>query len=126
MPLRKLLKNLHDKGILDGLGMQSHLGLESPSLSEYQNALNQYTSLGITIHVTELDVSTADNSPLGQMRLAYRYRSLLSLLRHDYFRRMLCGWIGEKADAGEFPREPAALKNLVTELCYSNAEKLIH
>ena len=53
-------------------------------------------------------------------------RSLLSLLRHDYFRRMLCGWIGEKADAGEFPREPAALKNLVTELCYSNAEKLIH
>ncbi|MBR3742426.1 MAG: endo-1,4-beta-xylanase [Clostridia bacterium] len=80
VPLRKLLKDLHDKGILDGLGMQSHLGVDSPSLSEYQNALNQYASLGITIHVTELDVSTADNSPLGQMRLAYRYRSLLSLL----------------------------------------------
>ena len=80
VPLRNLLKTLHDKGILDGLGMQSHLGVDSPSLSEYQNALNQYANLGITIHVTELDINTADNSPLGQMRLAYRYRSLFSLL----------------------------------------------
>lgn len=79
-PLRTLLKTLHDKGVLDGLGMQSHLELDSPTVSEYENALTQYARLGITIHVTELDIGTADNTPLGQMKLAYRYRTLLARL----------------------------------------------
>ena len=79
-PLRKLLKSLHDKGLLDGLGMQSHIGIDSPSLTEYENALSMYARLGITIHVTELDVGTADNTALGQIRLANRYRGLFSLL----------------------------------------------
>ncbi|MBR5111125.1 MAG: endo-1,4-beta-xylanase [Clostridia bacterium] len=79
-PLRKLLKKLHDQGILDGLGMQSHIGIDSPSLTEYESALSLYARLGITIHVTELDVGTADPSALGQMRLAVRYRGLFALL----------------------------------------------
>ena len=52
-------------------------------------------------------------------------RSLLSLLRHDYFRRMFCGWIGEKAERGEFPDSFEILSELVTAVCYGNAKKLI-
>ncbi|MBR0229068.1 MAG: endo-1,4-beta-xylanase [Clostridia bacterium] len=78
--LRTLLKTLHDKGVLDGLGMQSHLGVDSPTVLDYENAVSQYARLGITIHVTELDIGSADNSPLGQMRLASRYRSLFTML----------------------------------------------
>lgn len=51
-------------------------------------------------------------------------RSLLSLLRHDYFRRMLCGWIGEKAKRGELPDSFDELSELVKALCYGNAKKL--
>nr|SIP63107.1 Endo-1,4-beta-xylanase A precursor (EC 3.2.1.8) [uncultured bacterium] len=79
-PLCTLLETLHDKDVLDGLGMQSHLGMDSPTLAEYQNALILYARLGITIHITELDISSSVNTPLSQMRLAYRYRSLFSLL----------------------------------------------
>lgn len=52
-------------------------------------------------------------------------RSLLSLLRHDYFRRTLCGWIGEKAQRGELPDSFETLSELVKALCYGNAKKLI-
>ena len=52
-------------------------------------------------------------------------RSLLSLLRHDYFRRMLCGWIGNKVEAGEFPDSFDTLKELAEALCYKNAKQLI-
>lgn len=52
-------------------------------------------------------------------------RSLLSLSRHDYFRRMLCGWIGEKAHRRELPDSFEVLSGLVTALCYENAKHLI-
>ena len=80
VPLRNLLQKLRDLGVLDGLGMQSHIGIDSPSLTEYESALRMYARLGITIHVTELDVGAGDDTLLGQMRLASRYRGLFTLL----------------------------------------------
>ena len=80
-PIRNLLKKLRDLGVLDGLGLQSHIGIDSPSMMDYENALSIYGSLGITLHVTELDVNTRDNSLLGQMRLAVRYRNFFALLQ---------------------------------------------
>ena len=52
-------------------------------------------------------------------------RSILSLLRHDYFCRMLCGWIGEKAERGEMPEDGNVLKPLIYDMCYGNAIQLI-
>jgi glucuronate isomerase len=52
-------------------------------------------------------------------------RSILSLVRHEYFRRALCGWIGEKAAKGEMPDSFEALKKLVSNVCYSNAKVAI-
>ncbi len=80
-PIRNLLKKIKEQGNLDGLGMQSHIGIDSPSTMDYENALTTYASLGITIHVTELDVSVRDNSVMAQMQLAVRYRNLFAMLR---------------------------------------------
>ncbi len=52
-----LVSALKDKGICDGVGMQSHLDLGSPSLPNYMKALEKYSSLGLEIEVTELDIS---------------------------------------------------------------------
>lgn len=52
-------------------------------------------------------------------------RSLLSLSRHDYFRRILCGWIGEKAAQGQLPDSYELLENLVEAVCYGNARDMI-
>ncbi len=48
-------------------------------------------------------------------------RSLLSLARHEYFRRILCQWLAEQAAAGHFPADPAELSALVRAVCHDNA-----
>lgn len=50
-------------------------------------------------------------------------RSVLSFSRHEYFRRVLCRFIGEKVYAGEYPADWEILKNLVENICYWNAKK---
>ena len=51
-------------------------------------------------------------------------RSFLSFVRHEYFRRVFCGWIAEKAEAGEMPENFHALKEITENIFYRNAEKL--
>ena len=52
-------------------------------------------------------------------------RSLLSFVRHDYFRRILCQWIGNKAQQGILPDDFAILSDIVRRICYENAKKCI-
>ncbi len=52
-------------------------------------------------------------------------RSLLSFSRHDYFRRVLCKWIGEKVDKGELPKDKELFKPIIEKMCYQNAKNII-
>jgi glucuronate isomerase len=47
-------------------------------------------------------------------------RSLLSFVRHDYFRRILCDYLGELVEAGEYPKDPDLLEGLVKDISYRN------
>ena len=49
-------------------------------------------------------------------------RSFLSYTRHEYFRRILCGLIGEWVEGGEYPDDETALANIVEGICYKNAK----
>lgn len=49
-------------------------------------------------------------------------RSILSFVRHEYYRRAICGWIGEKVERGEFLATESQLKQLVKAVCYENAK----
>ena len=51
-------------------------------------------------------------------------RSLLSFVRHDYFRRVLCSWISERRTKGLLPDDEAILSSLIRGICYENAAKL--
>lgn len=46
----------------DAVGMQSHLRLSWPSLSDYEKTIKRFLNLGVDIHVTELDVTASSNS----------------------------------------------------------------
>lgn len=48
-------------------------------------------------------------------------RSFVSYPRHDYFRRILCNFVGEQVEAGKFPNEESLLKNLIENVSYKNA-----
>jgi glucuronate isomerase len=49
-------------------------------------------------------------------------RSFLSYPRHEYFRRILCNFIGESAERGEWPDDERWLGALVEGICYGNAK----
>ncbi|WP_071131006.1 glucuronate isomerase [Enterococcus timonensis] len=49
-------------------------------------------------------------------------RSFLSYTRHEYFRRVLCEFIGEMVERGEAPEDEKLLGDLVEAISYNNAE----
>ena len=48
-------------------------------------------------------------------------RSFLSYPRHEYFRRLLCGMLGEDVEHGAVPHDVEMLMNLVRNICFRNA-----
>ena len=49
-------------------------------------------------------------------------RSFLSYPRHEYFRRILCNYVGNLVDQGEFPWNEEMLGSLIKNICYKNAQ----
>ncbi len=52
-------------------------------------------------------------------------RSILSFSRHEYFRRILCGYIGGLVEAGELPPDIQMLGKMVQDISYNNAKEWI-
>ena len=52
-------------------------------------------------------------------------RSLLSFVRHDYFRRLLCKWVAEKIEKGVFPDDESLLSPILENVCYGNARNMV-
>ena len=50
-------------------------------------------------------------------------RSFTSYVRHEYFRRLLCQFIGKAVEAGEIPDDYAQLSKLISDICYHNASQ---
>ena len=74
-----ILKPLLAEGLVDGMGMQSHLTMGS-RMSDYDSALRSFGALGLEIHVTELDLFNPDVSPAGDEAVARRYQELFTVL----------------------------------------------
>ncbi|MCD9855188.1 endo-1,4-beta-xylanase [Epilithonimonas sp. JDS] len=61
----KMVQTLKSRGIrIDGVGMQTHVGLDTPSIAEYEKAILDYTENGVKINVTEMEISALP-SPWG-------------------------------------------------------------
>ncbi len=58
-----LLKKLVDAGVpVHGVGLQGHWNINNPSENDLRDAIAKYSSLGIKIQITELDVSVYSSS----------------------------------------------------------------
>ncbi|WP_407402874.1 endo-1,4-beta-xylanase [Chryseobacterium sp.] len=54
----KLIADLKSRGIrIDGMGLQTHVGLDYPTIEEYEKAIIAYTNAGVKVSSTELDIS---------------------------------------------------------------------
>lgn len=60
-----IVKKMKSRGIrVDGVGMQTHVGLDTPKLAEYEKALVDYAAAGVKVNVTEMEISALP-SPWG-------------------------------------------------------------
>lgn len=50
-------------------------------------------------------------------------RSFVSYARHEYFRRILCNYIGTLVENGEYPNDENLLKTIITNISYNNAKR---
>lgn len=50
-------------------------------------------------------------------------RSFVSYPRHEYFRRILCNLLGKWVTEGEYPNDPAYIKEIVEGISYKNAKE---
>ncbi|MCE1157041.1 MAG: endo-1,4-beta-xylanase [Bacteroidales bacterium] len=53
-----MIKKLQSRGVqVDGIGMQGHLDMESPSVAEFEASILAYSALKANVMITELDLS---------------------------------------------------------------------
>lgn len=77
----KKIKELVKEGNIDGIGMQSHIGMSYPSIELYEEAFRKYDELGLEIHITELDIDQKSNSQESMLDLAQRYQDVFNLFK---------------------------------------------
>jgi endo-1,4-beta-xylanase len=90
----RLVKNIKEKsGRIDGIGVQAHWALETPSLQEVENGLVNLSKSGYKVMITEMDITVlpdkGSNMELNpypdklsdeiQQKLAKRYGELFSI-----------------------------------------------
>ncbi|MGD9200841.1 MAG: endo-1,4-beta-xylanase [Chitinispirillia bacterium] len=84
------VKAMKEKGIpIDGVGLQFHITLTYPGLSSIKKSLDKYSSLGVEIHITELDMSINSDKNMKEenlnkdllIRQAHRYKDLFNLFK---------------------------------------------
>nr|WP_240768611.1 endo-1,4-beta-xylanase [Olivibacter sp. XZL3] len=65
----RLLKNLLDKGVpIHGVGLQAHWSVTYPSREELEESIRLFSSLGIQVQFTELDISVYGGRQGGQLQ----------------------------------------------------------
>ena len=73
-----------------------------------ENTLNCISSFGV---VSEFIGMSTDS------------RSILSFVRHDYFRRILCSWIDRQNIAMDLQIPVEIQGDIIRKICYENAKK---
>lgn len=53
-------------------------------------------------------------------------RSILSMTRHEYFRRILCNLLGTWIEKGELQNDESILEEIIRNICYYNAADYFH
>jgi endo-1,4-beta-xylanase len=87
--ISRLVQGMKARGVkIDGIGHQAHCSAGHPGVAEFEHAIDAYARLGVTQHVTELDIALNHNlmddkvtasTPELLARQARRYGDLVSL-----------------------------------------------
>lgn len=76
----QLCKDLAEKDLIDGIGMQAYWGLTNPTTAVLEMRMKRYAELGLELQITELSISPEDLSEENLERQAKRYASIFYML----------------------------------------------
>ena len=83
----KMALDLKEKGLIDGIGLQSHLNVTNnggsdpfPSVQVYASALNKYCETGLDIQITELDATYNTTVANGEELQAQYYSDIMDAI----------------------------------------------
>lgn len=74
----EMCTSLYNKGLLDGVGMQSHINSDMngfTGIQTYTTALQKYINIGCDVQITELDIST-ENGKFSAQQQADKYKAI--------------------------------------------------
>ena len=77
-----LCKDLKEKGLIDGIGMQGYWGIDYPSTSSIGSALLKFSELDLEIHITELSIGVDEETPEQFEAQAKAYGNIFFMLRN--------------------------------------------
>lgn len=86
----RVVKELLEDDIpVDGIGMQGHINIESPSISTMEKSIEKFASLGVELQITELDMSVYTNNSQSYesfseelaVKQGHRYREIFNLFK---------------------------------------------
>jgi len=72
-----LLKRLKERGVpVNGVGIQAHLHIDEPDVSEIEKSIIEFSKLGLRVHFTELDIDVLPNVwkiPVADIATRFEY-----------------------------------------------------
>jgi len=82
----ELLADAKAAGNIDGIGMQSHLNIEYPSMAQYRATIEKFVAAGYDVQITELDIATAidGNGPPPDSEMAAKQAKIYKELFKIY------------------------------------------
>ncbi|MCZ2417925.1 MAG: endo-1,4-beta-xylanase [Burkholderiales bacterium] len=73
-----MVKKLQAAGLrIDGIGMQTHVGMDYPDLAEYEKSMEVFAALGVKIMITEMDITLLpfpDQTAGADMNVSFEYQ----------------------------------------------------
>ncbi|MFA7090195.1 MAG: endo-1,4-beta-xylanase [Bacteroidales bacterium] len=77
-----MVKKLQEAGLrIDGIGMQTHVGMDYPDLAEYEKSLEAFAALGVKVMITEMDITLLpfpDQSAGADVNVSYEYQQKMN------------------------------------------------
>ena len=137
-PLVKLMKEMHAAGqlpktVLYTLNHKDNLVLSTIGQSYQEDGVTAKIQFGVpwwfNDHkdgIEEHLVSIANQGMLPEfIGMLTDSRSFLSYARHDYFRRILCNFLGQLVVDGEFEEDYQLLGGMVEDICHRNVARYL-
>ncbi|HKM35603.1 MAG TPA: endo-1,4-beta-xylanase [Lachnospiraceae bacterium] len=76
------LQKAKDEGLIDGIGMQSHLSVNDNIYIKFVNAAKAFCDAGYEVQSTELDIGVTENTDSAFMTQGRKYRSFFKSMKN--------------------------------------------